>query len=397
MTGCRWKTDLLAVQQLGLMPFHVGVFDRPHNPAGIPNVHPFTFGIRKKDGLLVQVGDERTSRYLKCAYAMGHLLGTAMDDTELGRRYAEDFHDFIRARVPSLLGLRVLEIGCGRGYLLRLMAEAGADVLGIEPGVGLREHWRRNAVDVVGDVFPSSQVEGHFDLIVAYGVLEHIEQPDDFVAAVGAQLAPGGQAILSVPNCDTFLKHGDPAMFVHEHFSYFGLESLRAFLDTNDLEVLSLREAGFGGAIYCAWQPRLDMTKLDSLVRCATEATATDRFSAWRDFISTEVWRSSDEGRSLGIFCPGRALSVLPVAAACRFFDDDREVHGCYYPPFIAPVESRSNLIERPVDELWIYSRTFGPRLAAALREVPSLQKTEILTVDDLTQRFRSRGQNPSA
>ncbi len=384
------EAAFVAIEDLGTLPFHIGVFDSPHNPEGIPDALPFRFGIRRKDGLLIQIADNELGSYLARAYAKGHLLGTAMDDTELGRNYADDFYKFILQSVPNLRGLRVLEIGCGRGYLLRLMVEAGADALGIEPGLGLRDYWQRNGVDVVEDTFPSSQVKGTFDLIVAYGVLEHIDKPDDFVAAVRAQLAPGGQALFSVPNSEAFLNNGDPSMFIHEHFSYFSPSTLQRFLEANSLEVSNLREAGFGGALYCAWRP-CSVIAPGKRELHDVGSSLTRHFAAWREFIGQEVRCILDEGRSLGIFCPIRALSVLPTEACYRFFDDDRELHGRYYPPFNAPVESRDQLIEQPVDELWIYSHTFGPRLAKTLREILAIRGTEVTTLEDLTQRVQTR------
>ena len=388
------ETALDDVQDLGSLPFHVGVFDRPSNPSGIPDVLPFRVGVRRKDGLLFQLANQDVEAYLARAYATGHLLGTAMDDTDIGSRYADDFLAFIRETVPDLEGIRVLEIGCGRGYLLKLMAEAGAKAIGIEPGVGLRDYWQAYGVDVVDDTFPSSRVTGTFDLILAYGVLEHVAEPDAFIGALRNQLAPGGKALLSVPDCGEFLANNDPAMFVHEHYSYFSAVSLTAFLQANGLQVLKVRKAGFGGAIYCAWQDDPSVTSRDAQDDIATEPVSSQiaDFASWRRFIEQQVEALSVQGLKLGVYCPGRALSVLPLGAQYRFFDDDRELHGRYYPPFDVPVESRDTLIETPVDRLWIYSRTFGPRLAEALRQVPALSGTLIETLADLTARYQQQG-----
>ena len=61
-----------------------------------------------------------------------------------------------------------------------------------------------------------------------------------------------------------------------------------------------------------------------------------------------------------------------------RFFDDDKLLHGKYYPPFDIPIESRRSLIERPVDELVIMSSSFGERLKSELCQVDALKNMNI-------------------
>jgi hypothetical protein len=67
-----------------------------------------------------------------------------------------------------------------------------------------------------------------------------------------------------------------------------------------------------------------------------------------------------------------------------RLFDDDADLHGGYYPTLNCPVEGREALIADPVEELWIMSRSFGPRLATTLSKIPVLANTRILTISDL-------------
>jgi SAM-dependent methyltransferase len=113
----------------------------------------------------------------------------------------------------SLLGLienkprRVLEIGCGHGQALRYVKqEFGAEfVAGVElvPEVAaIARRYSEIDVVLVGDVeqiqwdFPS----GHFDLIIAGHVLEHVKDPWSVARRLGALLKPGGQFVGSLPN-----------------------------------------------------------------------------------------------------------------------------------------------------------------------------------------------------
>lgn len=371
-----WRTEAL--------PLTVGCTDAPHNPAGLPDTFPFTLALDRRLGLLVQTPEPGLETLLDRAYAAGSLLGTAMDDTPLGRGYAEDFLRFV-AQFGEIRGRRALEIGAGRGYFLRLMADAGADAIGIEPGMQNAPHWQRFGVRVVADSFPSPKLADKFDLIVGYAVIEHVSDMESFLAAVRRQLRPDGCAIFSVPNSTEHIASGDPSMLLHEHFSYFTEMSLRRTLEANGMAVVGLARAGFGGALYVA--AKHGEAAIDD-APAASELAHARAFGEKIGRLQASVRRRLDDirvaGKRLGIYCPARALALLESADAIRFFDDDSELHGRFYPPFGCPVEARGALLDDPVDELWIMSRTFGPKLRKQLSGEPALRGCRIRLPDDL-------------
>lgn len=371
-----WRTEAL--------PLTVGCADSPHNPAGLPDTFPFTLAFDRRLGLLVQMPEPGLEALLDRAYAAGSLLGTAMDDTPLGRGYAEDFLRFV-AQFGEIRGRRALEIGAGRGYFLRLMADAGADAIGIEPGMQNAPHWQRFGVHVVTDSFPSPKLADKFDLIVGYAVIEHVIDMESFLAAVRRQLRPDGRVIFSVPNSAAHIASGDPSMLLHEHFSYFTEGSLRRTLEANGMAVIGLARAGFGGALYVA--ARHGKAVVDGGPAASELAQARD-FGKKLGRLQANVRRLLGDiraaGKRVGIYCPARALALLESGDAVRFFDDDPELHGRFYPPFGCPVEPRGALLDDPVDELWIMSRTFGPKLRDQLSGESALRGCRIRLPDDL-------------
>ena len=62
----------------------------------------------------------------------------------------------------------------------------------------------------------------------------------------------------------------------------------------------------------------------------------------------------------------------------------DPTLEGKYFPPFSCPIEPRAGLFAQPVDELWIFSRTFGARLKAELGGEPALARTRVATVEEI-------------
>jgi hypothetical protein len=174
-------------------------------------------------------------------------------------------------------------------------------------------------------------------------------------------------------------------MLLHEHFSYFTRASLTRTLAAHGWSTFDARLAGYGGAIYAASRPEV---RIDAPAHSSADLREAQVYGdKCRQLVATVAQRVeslAEAGKSLGIYCPARGLAILPLAGPYRFFDDDADLTGRYYPPFDAPVENRAALLARPVDELWILSRTFGQRLATALQ--PDLPATVIRLPDELAR-----------
>ncbi len=106
-------------------------------------------------------------------------------------------------------GRRALDMGCGAGLLAEPLARLGAAVTGIDAApeniAVAAEH--AAAMNLVidyrcGDT--GAIADATFDLIASLEVIEHVDDPARFVAALAAALAPGGLMILSTPNRTTW-------------------------------------------------------------------------------------------------------------------------------------------------------------------------------------------------
>jgi SAM-dependent methyltransferase len=104
-------------------------------------------------------------------------------------------------------GLRWLDIGCGRGDLLRRVRDewAPAQLRGIDSLDWLDDDLR---ADVDFQVRPAEQLTGtpSADRVLLVEVIEHLEAPWSALRAAAGVLAPGGWLVLSTPNLAT-LRH----------------------------------------------------------------------------------------------------------------------------------------------------------------------------------------------
>ena len=126
--------------------------------------------------------------------------------------------------------LRILDVGCGSGYLLNNFKKNGyLNLLGIDPAPSCRVLARR-LFDVEVKTFPISKFEDKkkFDLIIATGVLEHLEDLNKNLLKIVQLLKDDGYLFISVPDANHFgrvLK--EPFLeFSLEHINYFTKKSL---------------------------------------------------------------------------------------------------------------------------------------------------------------------------
>ncbi len=105
--------------------------------------------------------------------------------------------------------VRILDVGCADGRLLDwYKASSAGDRLethGIELSEAAAEEARRRGHHVVTGRFEvDTEFEpGTFDLILAYHVIEHVDDPKRFAQRASELLAPGGVFVAATPNWDS--------------------------------------------------------------------------------------------------------------------------------------------------------------------------------------------------
>jgi len=94
---------------------------------------------------------------------------------------------------------RVLDVGCGTGYLLKRMLDRDLDTWGVDPyprGGATEERLSKRVI--VGSI--QDVAEEPFQLITAVEVLEHVEDYMKLLKSMINLLSPNGFLIITVPN-----------------------------------------------------------------------------------------------------------------------------------------------------------------------------------------------------
>jgi 2-polyprenyl-3-methyl-5-hydroxy-6-metoxy-1,4-benzoquinol methylase len=143
-----------------------------------------------------------------------------------------------------LVNRRVLDFGCGAAGFLDRARTIATEVVGIEPELRAREFWS-NRFRVFADL---EEVEEKFDLITAFHVVEHLQDPRATVRKVASLLNRGGRLVIEVPSSEdallTLYANEPFRRFTYwsQHLFLFNSETLNRLLVQAGLRVVSIQQ-----------------------------------------------------------------------------------------------------------------------------------------------------------
>src|SRR5271165_7618581 len=110
-------------------------------------------------------------------------------------------------QVPSLGGLRLLDIGCGAGLLCEPLTRLGGALVGVDPAAkniaAARLHAQESGLAIdyrVGTAEALADAGERFDVVLAMEVVEHVADVSLFVRRCAEMVKPGGLMIVATIN-----------------------------------------------------------------------------------------------------------------------------------------------------------------------------------------------------
>ena len=137
-------------------------------------------------------------------------------------------------------GKRLLDVGCATGFFLEAASEQGFDVRGVEfstVAISLARPDIQGRI-VCGDVNAlSNKEEAKFDVVSAFDIIEHVQDPAKFLSEIHEILEPGGIFALSTPDTGHFLRYVMaskwPMLQPMQHTVLFSRRGLTALLESS--------------------------------------------------------------------------------------------------------------------------------------------------------------------
>ncbi len=146
--------------------------------------------------------------------------------------------------VPYRRTGRLLEVGCGAGHFLAAAARHGFEAWGTEisrSGIALLEG---RGLRVLAGALPELDLpDQHFDAVVLFEVLEHLEDPGRYLCECARIVRPGGGLLVTTPNFGSLSRRllGERWRVVDpEHLVLFTARGLGAALERSGFRCLSL-------------------------------------------------------------------------------------------------------------------------------------------------------------
>ena len=179
---------------------------------------------------------------LNVAYGYRHLPAPAM--LKLVAPVMSLFSD--RDNLPYEQGGRLLDVGCGNGRFLLRMQQLGWQVQGVEFNQTAVNICRQNHLEVFhGELEQAGFTDESFDLITARHVVEHVQDPDAFVALAARLLKPGGRLHLRTPNSEALGRAIFGALWfpneVPRHLVLFSRKNLNMLANRHGLAPVTVR------------------------------------------------------------------------------------------------------------------------------------------------------------
>jgi len=151
---------------------------------------------------------------------------------------------------PLPRGYQVLEVGCGTGFVLRMLEQVCHE--GQVTGVDLFEEgfaFARSRVrcPLIKADIQNLPFDRPFELVGLFDVLEHIDDESAALRNLAARLAPGGSLVLTVPAHMSLWSHFD---VYSQHYRRYSKKSLTKVLQGAGLKVRYMTQ--FMSALYPA-------------------------------------------------------------------------------------------------------------------------------------------------
>lgn len=180
---------------------------------------------------------------LLASYGSGGYAASNPDDAVSARVRRENYHRQFREMLPPCKDAKILDLGCGSGFLVEFLKEDGyADVTGVDASKEQVARAQQKGLPVLhGDAVHYLTQSDRYDVIFNTDFIEHLTKDEivDFLTRIRKALKPGGYVVIQTPNASSI--YGMTARyqdFTHETaFTGRSLEQVLVACDFNRIMV----------------------------------------------------------------------------------------------------------------------------------------------------------------
>jgi 2-polyprenyl-3-methyl-5-hydroxy-6-metoxy-1,4-benzoquinol methylase len=145
---------------------------------------------------------------------------------------------------------RVMELGCGNGYVARLLRDRGYDVTAVDPsesGIAIARQFESDRLrfHIASTSEDLAARFGTFQVVISLEVIEHCLSANEFLSRFAAMLEPDGVGVISTPYhgylknlalavSGRFDRHFDP-LWEGGHVRFFSIATMTRLCEAHGL------------------------------------------------------------------------------------------------------------------------------------------------------------------
>jgi 2-polyprenyl-3-methyl-5-hydroxy-6-metoxy-1,4-benzoquinol methylase len=304
---------------------------------------------------LAQLDGEPVPYYRKVIRAAG--ISRTLEESKF-----QQFREFVQKH--SLKEKKIIEIGCGRGEFLSVLARLGVDAYGLEYSEASVAHCLKNGLEVSrGYIESASQRLDHgpFDAFLLLMFLEHMPAPNAALGGIHSNLTEDGVGLVEVPNFDMMLRSNLFSEFIGDHLCYFSRETLGTALLLNGFEIVEFNELRDDYVLSAVVRKRrrLDVTgfaERQSEIKADLEA-----FIGEFPEKKVAIWGAGHQALAV--------IAMTGIAGKIRYVVDSAPFkQGKFTPATHLPIVAPEMLVADPVDAIIVIAGAYSDEVAALLR-----------------------------
>lgn len=271
---------------------------------------------------------------------------------------------------------KFIEVGCGQGEFLGVLAEFPVQAYGVEHREDLVELARKKGLDVVRGFTEDPDTvlgeNGPYDVFLSFNFLEHQPEPGVMLDCIWNNLTEDGLGLVTVPSLEYILQYDGYYELIRDHIAYYSFETLGNLLTLHGFEVL---EEEMVNRDTCAVIVR-KVQREEKKVR-PVERVDVSTMEASYGMIRDEILKLSDtlqrEGKTLAVW--GASHQGFTLAATTCLKETARYIidsapfkQGRFAPTSHLPIVAPDYFHTEPVDAILIVAPGYTQEISDSIR-----------------------------
>lgn len=264
----------------------------------------------------------------------------------------------------QLGGKKIVEIGCGKGEYLELLARSGICATGLEYAPDAVENCQQAGLTVRRGFVESEmqRVPGApYDAFVTLNFLEHWPDPVGSLRGIAASLDHHGVGLVEVPNFDMILDKGLYSEFIGDHLCYFTQRTLSFTLEAAGFDVLDCQVIWHDYIISATVRRRQALNFGKLTTRCAEVKASLLRFIDLHGTGKVAVWGAGHQALA--------AIALSGIHDRLAYVIDSAPFkQGKFTPATHLPIHAPDILDQSPVTAIIVMAASYSDEVVAQIR-----------------------------